>query len=113
MCIVENVQQIILSLFPHYAQCSLSQALNSRSTNQEALLAQALVYYGLQNLQKSEEYFKKLLKISPDHKDGLYYLGHVYYKGQKYQEAVKSWKKLDSKYRDVTEQLKLAKKYSK
>ena len=74
---------------------------------------QALAYYNLQNLQKSEELFLSLLQLSPTDKEGLYYLGLVYYKAQKYGKAVDVWKKLDRDYRDVATQLKLAEKHSK
>ena len=92
---------------------SLQQVLSVQPRNREALFHQALAYYHLQNLQKSEEFFLNLLQLSPTDREGLYYLGLVYYKAQKYKKAVDVWKKLDRNYRDVDTQLKLAKKHSK
>lgn len=99
-----------LSLSP---SLSLQHVLSVQPRNTEALFHQGLVYYGLQNLQKSKELFQTLLQLSPTHEDGLYYLGQVYYKEQRYKKAVDVWKKLDRDYRDVAAQLKLAEKHSK
>jgi tetratricopeptide (TPR) repeat protein len=95
------------------AQKYLQQVLSVQPRNKEAVFHQALAYYNLQNLQKSEELFLSLLQLSPTDKEGLYYLGLVYYKAQKYGKAVDVWKKLDRDYRDVATQLKLAEKHSK
>ena len=100
------------SLPPSLTLSSLQQVLISQPRNTEALYNQALAFYRHQNLQKAEENFLKLLAISPSHKDGLYYLGHTYYKGQKFDHAVEVWRKLDRNYRDVAAQLKMAEKHS-
>ena len=92
---------------------SLQQVLSVQPRNTQALFHRALAYHALQNLQKSEELLLNLLKLSPAHKDGLYYLGLVYFKGQRYGKAAEVWKKLDRNYRDVASQLKLAEKHAK
>lgn len=39
-------------------------------------------------------FYKKALRLNPDHKDALYYIGNMYVKADKFNSAQKVWKKL-------------------
>ena len=99
--------------------CIFKQVTASEPSNTEGLYSLAQVYYSLNNifnLPKSEEFLQKVLKLSPNHRDALHYLGQIHYRGQSYGQAATVWRKLASLgpgHRDVAALLKVAEKYSK
>lgn len=46
------------------------------------------------NSDSSITFYRKALRLNPDHKDALYYIGNMYMKAGKLDSALKVWKKL-------------------
>ena len=53
----------------------------------------AIIYAEEKRFDKSEETFKKMLKIDPDNIMGIYYYGKVLEKMKRFEEAEKMFKK--------------------